>query len=186
MEEVSFCIEAAEESMAKTLQFTKDEFLKVRAGKAHPNMLNGIVVDYYGSSTPLSQVASINSVDARTLVIKPWEKTILGDIETAIINGDLGLNPQNDGELIRLNIPALTEERRKELVKSVRSIAENGKVGIRNARKDGNNELKTLKNDGASEDLVKSAEEDIQKLTDKYTKLIDDALTVKEEEIMTI
>ena len=149
-------------------------------------MLNGIYVDYYGASTPLSQVASVNSVDARTLVVKPWEKTILGDIETAIINSDLGLNPQNDGELIRLNVPALTEERRKELVKTVKAISEQGKVGVRNARKDGNNELKTLKNDGASEDLVKSAEEEIQKMTDKFTKSIDEALAIKEEEIMTI
>ncbi len=186
MEEIEIYLEEAKEAMAKTLTHTEIEFSKIRAGKASPNMVYGIKVDYYGTLTPLEQVASVNSTDARTLAIKPWEKSIVSAVERAIINSDLGLNPQSDGELIRIMVPALTEERRKELVKQTRGEAEDGKVGIRNIRKDINNELKKLTKDGVSEDLVKSAEEEVQKLTDTHIKKIDELLTKKEEEIMTV
>ena len=186
MEEVNFYLDAAEESMKKTVAHTEGEFTKIRAGKANPGMLSGIMVEYYGAPTPLQQVSTVNSLDARTLVIKPWEKALLPEIEKAIINSDLGLNPQNDGEVIRLNIPALTEERRRELVKQVKAIAETGKVALRNIRKDTNQELKNLIKEGASEDLIKGSEDDVQKLTDQYSKAIDDKFEVKEEEIMTV
>lgn len=186
MEEINFCLDAAKESMSNAVTHTEGEFSKVRAGKANPGMLNSVMVEYYGAPTPLNQVASVNSLDARTLIIKPWEKTILQDIERAIINSDLGLNPQNDGETIRINIPALTEERRRDLVKQIKSIAEDGKVSIRNARKDANTELKSLEKDGFSEDLIKKAEDDVQKITDQFSKAIDAAFEKKEVEIMTI
>lgn len=186
MEEVNFCVEAAQEQMEKSVAFTEVEFSKVRAGKANPAIVSSVMVDYYGSPTPLPQVASVNTLDARTLLIKPWEKTMLQPIETAIINSDLGINPQNDGDVIRINIPALTEERRKDLVKIVRAISENGKVAIRSARKEANNELKGLQKDGAPEDLIKKTEDDIQKLTDKFSKDIDELLMTKEKEIMTV
>lgn len=186
MEEIEIYLEEAKEAMSKTLAHTEIEFSKIRAGKASPNMVYGVKVDYYGALTPLEQVASVNSTDARTLVIKPWEKSLVSAIERAIINSDLGLNPQSDGELIRIMVPALTEERRKELVKQTRAEAEDGRVAIRNTRKDVNNELKKLTKDGVSEDLVKGAEENVQKLTDSFIKQIDDLLAKKEGEIMTV
>lgn len=186
MEEIQFALDSATESMQKTVDHTEIEFKKVRAGKANPSILMGVQVDYYGAMTPLTQVASVNTADARTLVIKPWEKAVLREIEKAIINSDLGLNPQNDGEMIRLNIPPLTEERRKDLMKQIRGMAENGKVSIRSIRKETNNDLKQLQKDGASEDMVKSAEEDVQKMTDKFSKAIDTLTDLKEVEVMTI
>lgn len=186
MEEINFYLDSAKESMAKAVQHTEKEFLKIRAGKASPQMLLGLMVEYYGNMTPIDQVSSINTPDARTLLIKPWEKAVLPEIEKAIINSDLGLNPQNDGETIRINVPALTEERRKDLVKQSKNEAENGKVSIRNIRKDVNNELKKLQKDGASEDEIKSAEESVQSLTNEYSKLMDSIFDKKEVEIMTI
>ncbi len=186
MEEIQFYLDEAKESMVKAVKHTESEFIKIRAGKASPNMLTGIMVDYYGAPTPIEQVSSINTTDARTIVIKPWEKNILGAIETAIINSDLGLNPQNDGEIIRISVPPLTEERRKELVKQTRTEAENGKISIRNARKDVNNELKKLLKDGASEDDIKRAEDKAQEITDSYIKKVEDLLVKKEEDILTI
>ena len=179
-------LEEAESQMAKAIEQTKKEFTKIRAGKASPAMLMGIKVDYYGTLTPLDQIANINTPDSRSLVIKPWEKSTLQEIERAIINSDLGINPSNDGEQIRLNIPALTEDRRKDLVKQTKGEAENGKIRIRNIRKDINNDLKDLLKDGASEDAIKSAEDTVQAATDKYIKLVDAATAVKEQEIMTI
>ena len=186
MEEINFYLDDAKESMAKAVQHTEKEFLKIRAGKANPQMLLGLMVEYYGSMTPIDQVSSINTPDARTLLIKPWEKTVLPEIEKSIINSDLGLNPQNDGETIRINVPALTEERRIELVKQSKSEAENGKISIRNIRKDTNNELKKLQKDGASEDEIKGAEDKVQDLTNQYSKLMDIILEKKEAEIMTM
>ena len=184
MEEISIYLETAEEMMEKAIQHTKSEFAKIRAGKAMPSMLDGIDVEYYGNMTPLNQVAGVTTPDARTLSIKPWEKTMLQEIERAIINSGLGFNPQNDGEQIRINIPPLTEERRLQLMKQVKAEAENGKISIRNARKETNDSLKKL--DGVSEDLLKDAEGDVQKLTDKYTSQIDILVEAKEKDIMTV
>lgn len=184
MEEIEIYLETAEEMMEKAIQHTKNEFAKIRAGKAMPSMLDGVEVEYYGNMTPLNQVAGVTTPDARTISIKPWEKSMLQEIERAIINSGLGFNPQNDGEQIRINIPPLTEERRLQLMKQVKSEAENGKISIRNARKETNDSLKKL--DGVSEDLVKNAEDDVQKLTDKYTAKIDALVEVKEKDIMTV
>ncbi len=172
--------------MEKALQHVTGAIAKIRAGKAMPNMLDGILVEYYGNPTPINQVASINSQDARTLVIKPWEKTIVSDIERSIINSDLGLNPQSDGELIRINIPALTEERRIDLVKQAKAEAENGRVSIRNIRKDANDHLRKLIKEHVSEDDVRHAEDEVQKLTDQYIAKIEEVLKKKEEDIMTV
>ena len=186
MEDIEFYLEHAEELMEKTLSHTNSSMAKIRAGKAMPNMLDGILVEYYGNPTPINQVASINSQDARTLVIKPWEKSIVSDVERSIINSDLGLNPQSDGEIIRINIPALTEERRVELVKQARNEAEHGRVSIRNIRKDANDHLKKLLKEHVSEDDVRHAEDEVQKLTDQYILKIEDILKKKEEDIMTV
>lgn len=184
MEEIEIYLATAEEMMQKSLEHTKTEFAKIRAGKAMPSMVDGIDVEYYGSMTPLNQVAGVTTPDARTISIKPWEKTMLQEIEKAIINSNLGFNPQNDGEQIRINIPPLTEERRLQLMKQVKSEAENGKVSIRNARKETNDSLKKI--DGVSEDLIKDAEDSVQKLTDKYTMQIDSLVDAKEKDIMTV
>ncbi|MEM1134793.1 MAG: ribosome recycling factor [Bacteroidota bacterium] len=186
MEEIEFYLEEAKDHMEKSVHHTEEELRKIRAGKASPNMLDGIMVEYYGTPTPINQVASVNTPDARTIMVKPWEKTILGEIEKSIINSDLGLNPVNDGELIRLNIPPLTEERRKLLMKQVKAEAEHGKVSVRNVRKDVNESLKKLLKDGASEDTIKKAEADVQVLTDTYIKKIDGIVAVKESDIMTV
>ena len=186
MEEVDFFLEHAVETMGKSLARLSQELTKIRAGKALPNMLDALNVDYYGNSTPVHQVASITTPDARTLIIKPWEKAMIGEIEKAIINSDLGLNPQNDGEIVRINIPALTEERRIILVKQAKAAAENGKVSIRNIRKDTNEQLKKLLKEGASEDLIKDAEVKVQKHTDEHVKKIDSVFEVKEKDIMTL
>jgi ribosome recycling factor len=186
MEEVDFFLEHAVETMGKSLARLSQELTKIRAGKAMPNMLDALNVDYYGNSTPVHQVASITTADARTLIIKPWEKAMIGEIEKAIVNSDLGLNPQNDGEIVRINIPALTEERRIILVKQAKAAAENGKVSIRNIRKDTNEQLKKLLKEGASEDLIKDAEANVQKHTDEHVKKIDGIFEVKEKDIMTL
>ena len=184
MEEIEIYLETAKEMMESAIKHTKDEFAKIRAGKAMPNMLDGIEVEYYGTMTPLGQVAGVTTPDARTLSVKPWEKTMLQEIERAIINSNLGFNPQNDGEQIRINIPPLTEERRIQLMKQVKAEAEKGKISVRNARKDTNDSLKKL--DGVSEDLIKGAEDDVQKLTDSYTQKIDSLVDSKEKDIMTV
>ncbi|MBV6647736.1 MAG: ribosome recycling factor [Cyclobacteriaceae bacterium] len=186
MEEIEFYLAHAKETMDKTVSHTSVELSKIRAGKATPNMLDGLEVEYYGTMTPINQVAGISTPDARTLSVKPWEKNMIAEIERAIINSDLGLNPQNDGELIRINIPPLTEERRKQLVKQAKSEVENGKISVRNIRKDTNESLRKLLKEGASEDMVKGAEDDVQKLTDDHVKKIDDILLLKEQDIMTI
>lgn len=186
MEEIEMFLEEAKELMEKSVNHCNQELTKIRAGKAMPNMLDGLMVDYYGSATPITQVATINTPDARTIAIKPWEKAMIKEIEKAIINSDLGLNPQNDGEQIRINVPPLTEERRLTLVKQVKNEAENGKVSIRNVRKDTNDSLKKLLKDGVSEDAVKDAEGEVQKITDVHVSQIDELVVLKEKDIMTI
>jgi len=172
--------------MDKALEFLDSELTKVRAGKASPSMLDGVYVDYYGTATPLSQVGTVNSPDARTLVIQPWEKNMLGPIEKAIIESNLSLNPQNDGQIIRINVPPLTEERRKDLVKRVKAEAESGKITIRNLRKDANEKIKKLKTEGVSEDDIKVGEGDVQKLTDSYIVKVDHLADLKEKDVMTV
>jgi ribosome recycling factor len=186
MEDLEFYLEEAKDHMEKSVHHVSVALAKIRAGRAMPGMLDGLVVDYYGNPTPINQVASVNTPDAKTLAIKPWEKNMLAEIEKAIINSDLGLNPQNDGEIIRLNIPPLTEERRKNLVKQSRNEAEHGRVSVRNVRKDANDHLKNLLKEHVSEDEVKNAELIIQEFTDEFIKKTDDLLAKKEEEIMTV
>ncbi|MEK6479235.1 ribosome recycling factor [Catalinimonas sp. 4WD22] len=185
-EEIQMYLDEAEDNMKKAIEHVRGEFKKIRAGKAQPNMLDGLMVEYYGNNTPINQVASITTPDARTVMIKPWEKKMVNEIERAIINSDLGLNPQNDGEIVRLNIPPLTEERRKNLVKQAKNEAENGKVSVRNIRKDANDSIKKLLKEGTSEDDVKEGEDNVQQLTDKYNARIDSIFEEKEKEIMTV
>jgi ribosome recycling factor len=185
-EDLSLIMNDAEEHMKKAIQHLEIELVKIRAGRANPNMLDGIVVDYYGSPTPLGQIGNISVTDARTLTIQPWEKNMLQPIERAIINSNIGLAPQNDGVIIRLFLPPLTEERRKELVKRVNGEGEHTKVAIRNIRRDAIESIKKLQKDGLSEDAAKDAEKDIQQLTDKFTLQIDKHLEAKEKEIMAV
>lgn len=183
---ISLQLEESEDLMNKAIAHTDSELTKIRAGKALPSMLDGIYIDYYGSSTPLAQVGNINTPDARTLVVQPWEKNLLSVIEKAIIDANIGLNPQNDGNIIRLNIPPLTEERRRDLVKKAKEEAEKGRITVRNLRKDANDAIKKLKNDGASEDEIKVGEAEVQKLTDKYIAAVDKLAEAKEKDIMTV
>jgi ribosome recycling factor len=185
-EEIDFIIDTAKEHMDGSIAHLEKEFLNIRAGKASPQMLGGVFVDYYGSQTPLSQVANINVPDARTITVTPWEKSMLHPIEKAIMIANLGFNPMNNGDNIIISVPPLTEERRRDLVKQAKSEAEDAKIGIRNARKDANTDIKKEEKNGTSEDICKSAEESIQKLTDAYIKKIDDILAVKEAEIMKV
>ncbi len=185
-EELSIILMDAEEHMKKAIQHLEVELVKIRAGRANPNMLDSIVVDYYGTPTPIGQVGNISVVDARTITIQPWEKNMLQPIERAIINSNIGLTPQNDGNIIRLFLPPLTEERRKELVKRVNAEGELSKVAIRSIRRDGIEHIKKLQKDGLSEDAAKDAEKDIQVLTDRYTVQIDKHLEAKDKEIMSV
>ena len=172
--------------MDKTIEALKFEFSTIRAGRANAQMLDKIRVDYYGTPTPINQVGSISVPEPRTLLINPWDKSAMKDIEKAIMNSDLGLNPTNDGDVIRLNVPALTEERRKELVKDVKKKGEAAKVAIRNIRRDGIDSVKKLKGSDVSEDEMKDMEDDLQKLTDKYVKEVDKAVEAKSKEVMTV
>lgn len=185
-EEIDIILETAEESMNNSISHLEKELTKIRAGKANPNMLDSVYVDYYGSQTPLSQVANVSTLDARTLTIKPWEKASLEPIERAIINSNLGLNPQNNGEMVIINIPQLTEERRRDLVRQAKAEAEDAKVSIRNARKDANDEVKDLEKEGLSEDDAKGIVESIQELTNNYSAKVDAILSAKEEDIMKV
>ncbi|UII34764.1 ribosome recycling factor [Fulvivirga ulvae] len=186
MEEINMYLDEAKDLMNKAIKHVSSELVKIRAGKAAPNMLEGLMVAYYGNPTPINQVASITTPDARTLMIKPWEKNVIPEIEKAIINSDLGLNPQNDGEQVIINVPQLTEERRVTLVKQAKHEGEQGKISIRNIRKETNDNLKQLQKEGVSEDEVKRAEDKVQTLTDEFNKKIDEILTKKEAEIMTV
>lgn len=186
MEEIEFILDSTKESMNGSIAHLEKEFLNIRAGKASPQMLGGVFVDYYGSQTPLSQVANINVSDARTITVTPWEKSMLHPIEKAIMIANLGFNPMNNGDNIIISVPPLTEERRRDLVKQAKAEAEDAKIGIRNARKDANTDIKKLEKEGTSEDVCKKAEEDVQKLTDAYIKKIEEHLVIKEAEIMKV
>jgi ribosome recycling factor len=172
--------------MNKAIAHLESELQKVRAGKASPSMLEGLYVDYYGTPTPMNQVASVNTPDARTLIVQPWEKTMIKPIEKSIIDANLGFAPQNDGSMIRINIPPQTEERRKELVKKAKAEGEHAKVGIRTFRKDANDNVKKAQKNGLPEDMAKDAEDKIQKLVDSFVVKIDKHLEAKEKEIMTV
>lgn len=185
-ESLDIIIDDAGSHMKKAISFLEAELVKVRAGKANPVMLDGIYVDYYGNPTPLSQVANITVPDARTISIQPWEKNMIQPIEKSIMASNIGLTPQNDGSLIRLYLPPLTEERRKELVKRVNAEGEQAKVAIRSIRRDAIEAIKKLQKDGLSEDAAKDAELDMQGLTDKYSALVDQHCRDKEKDIMTI
>ena len=176
-----------QQQMDKTIEALKHEFSTIRAGRANAQMLDKIRVEYYGTPTPINQVGSISVPEPRTLMINPWDKSAMKDIETAIRNSDLGLNPTNDGEVIRLNVPALTEERRKELCKQAKKASEDFKVRIRNERRDANDKLKKLEKEGEiTEDDLKKAQDNVQKMTDKYIKEIDTLLDIKEKDIMAV
>ena len=185
-DEVELILEDAEEKMQRTTNHLDTELQNIRAGRASVNMLDGIQVDYYGSMTPLNQVANVNTPDARTLAIQPREKTMIDPIEKAILAANIGLTPMNNGEIIRINIPMLTEQRRQDLVKQVKNEGENSKVSVRNIRRDANEHLKKLLKEGLSEDLEKDAELSIQELTDNFIKEIEDKIVIKEKDIMTI
>ncbi len=179
-------VDAAKEKMQKALEHLDNELTAVRAGKASPAMLNHVMVDYYGTPTPLAQVSSVTVPDARTMLIQPWEKTMIAPIEKAILAANIGLTPQNNGEHVRLNIPALTEERRKELVKQIKNECENARISVRNARRDAVDHVKKLQKDGLPEDVAKDTEAELQKQTDVFNKRVDEAFAKKEKEIMTV
>jgi ribosome recycling factor len=183
-EDIKFILDSTKEAMDDALKHLDKQFVNIRAGKASPAMLGSVMVDYYGSQTPLSQVANVNTPDGRTITVQPWEKSMLQEIERGIAYANLGFNPMNNGETIIINVPPLTEERRRDLSKQAKAEAEDAKIGVRNARKDANNEIKNLED--ASEDQQKNAEIDVQQMTDKYVKKIDDIFDVKEKEIMTV
>ena len=185
-EEVSLTLELAEDSMKKAISHLETELTKIRAGKANPQMLEGIMVDYYGAPTPIAQVGNISVLDARTLTIQPWEKNMLQPIERAIIASNIGINPQNDGVIIRLFLPPLTEERRRELVKRCLGEGEHAKVAVRNIRRDAIESIKKLQKNGLSEDAAKDAEADVQEITNKHIAGIEKHLAAKEKEIMAI
>lgn len=185
-EDIASIIAGAEDHMKKAINHLEAELVKIRAGKANPQMLDGLVVDYYGSPMPINQVANISALDARTLSIQPWEKNMLQPIERAIIAANIGVTPQNDGALIRLFLPPLTEERRKELVKKCHGEGEHCKVAIRNIRRDAIEHIKKLQKSGLSEDAAKDAEGDVQGVTDRYTAAVEKHLAAKEKEIMSV
>lgn len=186
MQEVKPILTDAEESMEATLLFLDESLAHIRAGKANPRILDGVKVDYYGSHVPLSNVATITTPDAKTITIQPWEKGLISIIEKAIQNSDVGITPMNNGEVIRLGIPPLTEERRRQLAKQSKHEGEEAKISVRNARREAIEHLKKLEKNGLPEDVEKDAEASVQKIHDKYIKKIDDMLLAKEKEIMTV
>ena len=185
-EDIELILDVAEEQMQESISRLEIVLSKIRAGKASPQMLSSVKVDYYGALTPLSQMANINTPDSQTISIQPFDKSVMGDIEKSIVEANLGLNPMNNGELIMINVPSLTEERRRELVKQVKAETENCKVSIRNARQKSNEEVKKLAKNGLSEDLARDGETSIQMLTDKYISTTDNYFVEKQKDIMTI
>lgn len=183
-EDIQFILDTTKEAMDNAIKHLEKQFVNIRAGKASPAMLGSVMVDYYGSQTPLSQVANVNTPDGRTITVQPWEKSMLQEIERGIAYANLGFNPMNNGDTIIINVPPLTEERRRDLAKQAKAEAEDAKVSIRTARKDANNDIK--KNDDVSEDLKKNAEIDVQQMTDIHVKKVDDLFDNKEKEIMTV
>ena len=183
---IDFAFESARDDMKKAMERLDVELRKIRAGKAHPSMLESVKVDYYGSLTPLNQVGNVSTTDPRTLMIQAYEKAMLDPIASAIINSNLGLNPMNNGEVLIISVPMLTEERRRELAKQAKAVGEHAKVSVRNARKDANDAIKASKEDGASEDAIKAGESNVRSLTDDFSKQIDDRISSKEADIMTV
>ncbi|GAB4315895.1 MAG: ribosome recycling factor [Bacteroidales bacterium] len=185
-EECQLVYEEVKERMEKTLSHLEREFQKIRAGKASPDMLDGVMVDFYGTMTPINQTSNITTPDARQIIVQPWDKSQISNIEKAILNANLGFNPKNEGEVLRIIVPAITEERRRELVKKAKAEAEEAKIAVRNSRRYGNDEAKKLEKEGVSEDEIKKLQEDIQKMTDDFVKKIDELTGRKEQDIMTI
>lgn len=185
-EEIDFCLEEAEESMTNAISHLEKEFQKIRAGKASPQMLDGVIVDYYGSPTPIAQTANINTPDPRQIIVQPWDKSILGLIEKAILAANLGFNPTNEGEVLRINVPAITEERRKNLVKQAKNEAEKAKISIRSSRRSANDFAKSLEKDGLPEDDSKRLQDKIQDLTNGFIEKVDKLMEAKEKDIMTV
>ena len=185
-EELQFIFDSAEEGMQKAIERLEHELARIRAGKASPAMLSSVQIEYYGSMTPLKNVANVNTPDSKTLMIQPFEKGLLEEIEKGIMRANLGFNPGNDGKVVRINIPPLTEERRRDLVRQAKAVAEQAKVSIRSSRKDANDEVKTLEKDGLSEDRAKGAEQEVQDMTTKYSNKVDSLVEEKEKDIMTI
>lgn len=185
-EDIQMAIDEAKSSNQKAVEHLESELRKVRAGKANPSMLENVMVEYYGSETPINQVANVNSTDARTLTVQPWEKDLLDEVSKSIMNANLGLNPQNNGDMIIINIPPLTEERRKDLVKKAKAEGENAKVSIRNNRKEANDLIKGLKDEGVAEDMIKAGEDEVQEITNTFSDQVDNIVSAKEKDIMTI
>ncbi len=186
IEDLNMIYDEFKAANSKSISHLESELIKIRAGKASPSMLQGVMVDYYGSPTPLQQVANVNTLDARTITVQPWEKAMLDEISRGIINANLGFAPQSNGESILISVPPLTEERRRELVKRAKAEGENAKVGVRNNRKDALDMVKALKDDGLSEDMQKDAESEIQTITNTFSSKVDSLLETKEKDIMTI
>ena len=186
IEKAQAVIDAVEEKMQGSVTYLEEDLKTYRAGKANPAVFNSVVVNYYGTMTPIPQVASIATPDARTMLIQPWDRSLLKPVEKAIMDANLGFTPQNNGEVIRINIPAITEERRKELVKKARTAGENAKVAVRNARRDAIESLKKLQKEGLPEDSEKDFEDEVQKLTDNFSKKVEEILAATEKEIMTV
>ncbi|MDA9227648.1 ribosome recycling factor [Flavobacteriales bacterium] len=185
-EEINFCLDLAREQMQESLNHLEISLSKIRAGKASPQMLRAVVVDYYGSVTPLTQMANVTTPDSQTITIQPFDKSMISDIEKAIVNAQLGFNPSNNGEKVIINVPALTEERRRDLVKQVKIEIEKSKISCRNIRQKSNDELKNIGKEGVSEDIIRDAEESVQLITNEYTIKIDDIFSSKESDIMQV
>jgi len=185
-EDVQMVYEMTKERMEKALEHLDNELNRIRAGKANVHILDGVMVDYYGSPTPLNQVSNISTPDAKTIMVQPWEKTMIDPIEKALMISNVGITPSNNGEVIRLIIPQLTEERRRDLVKQVKTEGENARVSVRNARREANDEYKSMQKDGLSEDEAKTAEDNIQKLTDEFNEKVEEIVEAKDKDIMTI
>ena len=185
-EEINFCLDLAREQMQESLNHLEISLSKIRAGKASPQMLRSVVVDYYGSVTPLTQMANVTTPDSQTITIQPFDKSMISDIEQAIVNAQLGFNPSNNGEKVIINVPALTEERRRDLVKQVKIEIEKSKISCRNIRQKSNDELKKIGKEGVSEDIIRDAEESVQLITNEYTIKIDDIFSAKESDIMQV
>ena len=185
-EDVQLIYEMTKENMEKSVEHLDNELIRIRAGKANVHILDGVMVDYYGTPTPLNQVSNISTPDAKTIMIQPWEKSMINPLEKALMQSNVGITPSNNGEVIRLVIPQLTEERRRELVKKVKTEGEHARVSLRNSRREANDESKQMQKDGLSEDETKTAEDLIQKLTDEFTEKVEKIVESKEEDIMTI
>lgn len=185
-EEIDLCLEDTEDGMKSAISHLEKEFQKIRAGKATPSMLDGVIVDYYGVPTPIAQTANINTPDPRQIIVQPWDKSLLPAIDKAIQAANLGFNPTNEGEVLRINVPAVTEERRRELVKQAKAEVEKCKISIRNVRRLANDFAKSLEKDGLPEDESKKLQDDVQELTNKYSLVVDKLIAVKEEDVMKV